>query len=273
MCTHGAQLLEMNFNLEPFQVIDDIHSIYDLHNTQTIIDLTNKIIDFLHAEHGLTGLTELKDIHKFVAPADVNNIRVSLFHYINSLISTSSFIHNLCGNILSLSIGPDYVVQRKINLSIQMPHDSSSVLPMHSDCISGDSPWQLNVWIPLTSTHSSASMFLISRADTLKYLEQLKNSQIDSSQYSQLNSMSDSFNRTYVSIKFGQVLLFHPGVLHGNTVNLLDFSRLSLNVRVKSLFTPDAGPSNPDRQFGTYYKLANLTEASKFSSNLSSLFS
>ena len=24
MCTHGAQLLAMNFNLEPFQVIDDI---------------------------------------------------------------------------------------------------------------------------------------------------------------------------------------------------------------------------------------------------------
>ena len=212
----------MNFNPEPFEVIDDIHSIYDFHNPQPIIDLSNKIIDFLHAEHGLIGLIELKDIHKYVVPAEINNIRVSLFNHINSLISTSSFIHNLCGNILSLSIGPDYVVQRKLNLSIQMPHDSSSVLPMHSDCISGI-PWQLNIWIPLTSTHSSGSMFLISRADTLKYLEQLKNSQIDSSQYSQLNALSDSFDKTYVSIKFGQFLLFHPGVLHGNTVNSLDF--------------------------------------------------
>ena len=44
-------------------------------------------------------------------------------------------------------LGPDLLIQTKLNLSIQMPGDTSSLLPAHSDTWSSDSPFQLNLWI------------------------------------------------------------------------------------------------------------------------------
>ena len=44
-----------------------------------------------------------------------------------------------------------------------MPDDSSSVLDIHSDSWSGESPFQLNLWFPLTATEGTNSMFLLDK--------------------------------------------------------------------------------------------------------------
>ena len=38
------------------------------------------------------------------------------------------------------------MMQRNINLSIQFPNDKGSLLPVHSDVWSGDSPYEINLW-------------------------------------------------------------------------------------------------------------------------------
>ena len=40
-------------------------------------------------------------------------------------------------------------MQMRVNLSIQLPRDKSSLLPVHSDVWSGDSPFETVVWLPL----------------------------------------------------------------------------------------------------------------------------
>ena len=51
-------------------------------------------------------------------------------------------------------------MQRKINLSIQMPEDDSALLPVHSDVWSGCSPFEVVVWTPLVDCKSTQSMFV-----------------------------------------------------------------------------------------------------------------
>ena len=52
-------------------------------------------------------------------------------------------------------------MQRRINLSIQMPADDSSLLATHSDVWSGDSPFEVVVWVPLVDVFRTKSMYLL----------------------------------------------------------------------------------------------------------------
>ena len=52
-------------------------------------------------------------------------------------------------------------MQLRINLSIQMPKDDSSLLPIHSDVWSGDSPFEGVIWIPLVDCYKTKSMYIL----------------------------------------------------------------------------------------------------------------
>ena len=65
-------------------------------------------------------------------------------------------------------------------------------------------------------------------------------------------------------MKYGQALIFNPSVLHGNVLNQTKNTRVSLNVRFKSIFAPEPNIKNPDRKFGTYYKKFNILESTRF---------
>ena len=62
-----------------------------------------------------------------------------------------AYIDLFCGNELA--------VQKKINLSIQLPNDSSSILPIHTDVWSGNSPFELVLWIPLAPARTQTMKF------------------------------------------------------------------------------------------------------------------
>ena len=52
----------------------------------------------------------------------------------NYFLTSKKILYKLVGNELSM--------QNRINLSIQLPKDKSSLLPLHSDIWSGDSPFE-----------------------------------------------------------------------------------------------------------------------------------
>ena len=58
-------------------------------------------------------------------------------------------------------IGNEVAMQLRVNLSIQLPKDNSSLLPLHSDVWSGDSPFETVVWIPLVNCYKSKAMYIL----------------------------------------------------------------------------------------------------------------
>ena len=52
-------------------------------------------------------------------------------------------------------------MQSRVNLSIQLPEDDSSLLPVHADTWSGDSPFEVVVWLPLVDCFGTKSMYLL----------------------------------------------------------------------------------------------------------------
>ena len=140
-----------------------------------------------------------------------------------------------------------------------MPNDKTSILPAHTDCNSGDSPFQLVVWIPLTNSYSTNSMFIFSRDQSKKYFECNR----QSSEWNELVIADD-----FIKVSRGEYIVFPPTLIHGNQLNETEQTRVSLNVRVKSLYSPYQPGTPPDRTYGTYYSLWNLSEWAEWNNSV-----
>mgnify|MGYP001264131498 FL=1 len=146
-------------------------------------------------------------------------------------------------------VGNEVAIQRRVNLSIQLPNDNSSLLPVHADTWSGDSPFEAVLWLPLVDCYDTKSMYILNPNDSnelTKEFVELEN----------LNA-EDIFNKIkdkveWINIKFGEFMIFNQSLPHGNVVNLINQTRWSLNCRFKSLYSPYG-----DKKLGEFFEPLN----------------
>jgi len=209
------------------------------------MDRLKNIVSESLKSYGFPEGCDLEELHLYIDKTDVNNARLSCFHHLNSCnwleIVTCEFLSNA-----QKCLGPDLLIQKSINVSIQLPNDETSILPMHSDCNSGDSPYQLNIWIPLTDAEGTASMFIL---DTKRSMEGLITI-VNGRECQLLPNVDD-----YVDIKYGEYIIFSPAFLHGNCLNSTSKTRVSLNLRFASMYLERLSSAELDRSFGAYYKV------------------
>ena len=147
-----------------------------------------------------------------------------------------------------------------INLSIQLPNDKSSLLEMHTDFFSGESLYQINLWIPFTKVKRTQSLFIINPKNSIKILKKIKKSKnlkfndIEKKYRSKMN---------WISLSEGEGLLFSPNCLHGNVVNKEKYTRWSINVRYKNLYSP-YGKTKNEKNILSFYKPYTLKGITKF---------
>ena len=88
---------------------------------------------------------------------------------------------NLARERIYTLVGNELMMQKRLNLSIQMPNDSSSLLPIHSDVWSGDSPYEINLWVTLVNCYKTKSMYILNQKKLSFFLKKIKEKKIKSS--------------------------------------------------------------------------------------------
>jgi len=204
----------------------------------------------------LTGL-ELSELHTKLTISRVNAIRMAGFKHLNASPGQyDSVLDKIAGDQLRDILGPDLLVQTKLNLSIQIPGDEGSQLDLHSDCWSGDTPFQVNLWIPLTPCFASNSMFLLPEESSINCIRLInENPTLDKTALSSFVTNTD-----FLEISRGQAIIFNPGLIHGNIPNRTNQTRVSINIRFKNAFSPDASASHVSRSAGVYYRKFRFSE-------------
>jgi len=127
------------------------------------------------------------------------------------------------------------MMQKNINLSIQFPNDNSSLLPIHSDVWSGDSPYEINLWVPLVNCYRTKSMYILEQKDYANFEKIMQKKKYSSSE--------DIFKLVknkvrWLNVNYGQFLIFNQALPHGNIVNIEKETRWSMNCRFKNFFSP-----------------------------------
>jgi sporadic carbohydrate cluster 2OG-Fe(II) oxygenase len=197
----------------------------------------------------------LNNFNKKIKLKDLNNIRLQIIRALNKdkdyrkhyFLTAKNFLYGIVGNELSM--------QNRINLSIQLPQDKSSLLPLHSDIWSGDSPFEVVVWIPLVNCYRTKSMYILPP----KFYKQVEK---NFSKFSG-NSSENFFNKIkknidWIKINYGEILIFNQALPHGNIVNDEKETRWSMNCRFKSVFSPYG-----DKKIGEFFEPITLRTASE----------
>jgi sporadic carbohydrate cluster 2OG-Fe(II) oxygenase len=157
--------------------------------------------------------------------------------------------------LLERIVGNELCMQRRVNLSIQLPDDESSLLPVHSDVWSGDSPFEVVLWIPLVDCHDSKSMYLLPPAAAAAFDRDFK-SRAGASAEDIFRSMEGDLR--WMNVPFGSILLFNQNLPHGNRINRENEARWTMNCRFKSVFTP-----YKDKKLGEFFEPITLRAASR----------
>lgn len=193
----------------------------------------------------------LDNIHQHLSVDDLNALRVGVFEDMNAVEGFRPAYFRLARRAIGWLVGNELAMQRRINLSIQMPQDDSSVLPLHADVWAGDSAYETVLWVPLVDCHHTKSMYLLPARHYARF-------QADFAAQAIKGGVSGLFeaakpHMVWLEVPYGNVLLFNQNLPHGNVVNEVAETRWSLNCRFKQLLTPYA-----DKRLGEFFEPITL---------------
>ena len=223
--------------------------------------LQEKILNFIlssdkNAKKNFKKYKSIKDyfsnLHKYVSLNKLNNLRVNAIKKMNRDEKFRENYYLVAKETLDQLVGNELAMQNKLNLSLQMPHDKNSQLPMHSDIYAGESPFEVVVWIPLMDIHANnQSMYITSP----KY-NKIINKAVTTTKTKTLNQIYNKHKKKFkfLKINFGEILIFNPILQHGNVVNTTNKTRISLNCRFKSLLSPYDVFSKTHRNIPHFYR-------------------
>lgn len=219
-------------------------------------EVVSLITSDLKLPHEIEPTQLLNDIHKYVAVTDLNKFRLKIIRGINAI---PEFRHNyfkVARSYLEALVGNELAMQLRVNLSIQLPNDDSSLLPVHADTWSGDSPFETVAWIPLVDCYKSKAMYIMSPKAAFNLNANFVELGGKTSEDIYQNNKE---NVKFIDVRYGEVLVFNQGLPHGNRINTETETRWSMNCRFKSVFTPYG-----DKKIGEFFEPITLRAASEW---------
>lgn len=214
--------------------------------------LRKNIFEWLLHETLLNKSLDIKILfdkfHNYVSADQINNIRLNLYSFFNKQEWSRPTFFSLGKKTIETIVGNELVMQKQINLSIMMPKDTSSNISLHVDTHSGESPFQVVMWLPLTDVYGTKSMYIIPPEPNKVLNKNFKSWMEKGGVKKVLNEMKSDI--IWPEIKYGEFIIFSPNLFHGSIVNDTTETRWSLNSRFKSLFTPY---SSETKHLGTFY--------------------
>ena len=239
------------------QAFHNGYEIYKAKNTKLLVELRN---DIYHEMKKIFKLKEknpekgLNYFHKVVgklASKDLNTKRKRLINNITKKINFGEVVFKAFEEFLVNNLGPDILVQKNCNIVIQMPNDPNPS-EIHRDAPL-NSAYEIVAWVPLVDCYKSKAMYILDYPSTKKSLGFLKKNTRDWKKFENYSKKLKSNPQ----VKFGQGLFFSSCLIHGSDINKEKETRISLNIRFKSLFSP-AGKKN-QLQFFKSLKLSNIS--------------
>ena len=201
----------------------------------------------------------LDKTHEVLSVTDLNAFRLDVIKGINEQLWLREAYYQIAKPYLDILVGNELAMQLRVNLSIQMPGDESSLLPVHADTWSGDSPYEVVVWLPLVDCYDTKSMYFLPPEAANNLSNNFKlHTQGDSEQL--FNTIKDDVK--WMKVDYGEVLVFNQIYPHGNVVNEENETRWSMNCRFKSLFSP-----YKDKKIGEFFEPITMRPVTKVAMN------
>ena len=134
-------------------------------NKKSLNWIQSKFVNLIKKEYNFgkntTNLKILNFIHKKISKSNLNSFRLKVYNSINKDPNYKYHYFEVARPFIEAIAGNELAMQKKVNLSIQLPGDDSSLLAVHSDVWAGDSPFEIVVWLPLVNCFRTKTMYIL----------------------------------------------------------------------------------------------------------------
>lgn len=223
----------------------DGYAIVDASDPDSLDGLRDEVVDCIAEILGISAddLGPLDGLHRHVAPGEpAARLRQRLTEQLTRRRRVGRATFDAFSDDLRPLVGNDVLAQRVPNLVVQPPGDPRPT-ELHRDA-PANSPYEVVAWVPFVDCARTKSMYLLDRVMTGQLLDLHRQRADDSGAVQEFLEQHSAL----VEVRYGQALLFWSGLLHGSWTNEEDTTRLSMNLRFKSLFAP-LGIKDPLRYF------------------------
>jgi sporadic carbohydrate cluster 2OG-Fe(II) oxygenase len=197
----------------------------------------------------------LDGIAERVSPDRLNDLRLAVIGSVAGAPWFREAYFSCARGLIELLVGNELAMQRGVGFSIQLPDDELSLLPLHSDAWSEDSPFELVLWIPLVDVFRTKSMFILPKEREEQWRRKMPEYG-DRGVAAMFEDMEGDLQ--WLDVPYGKVLVFTHTLMHGNHVNRERTARWSMNVRFKGLFTPYS-----DKRLGEFFDPITIRAATR----------
>jgi len=218
-------------------------------------ELVHEIENYLNIQGCTSKITSLDQLHQVFKGSSINELRMHLINWINNRKNVNTVL--IDESVLSLAneiLGKDLLIQKRVNLVLQRPNDEDNS-ETHRD-FPANSAFEIVVWIPLVDCDEKMSIYLADKELSLVYTKRLRQSK--GSDWSEVRSEIER-NATTVPVRYGEVLIFMTPLFHGSRINESESTRVSLNLRMKGLFSPSGLKDSYD--FWDIYRLSPFSKS------------
>jgi len=220
-----------------------------------VLDLLSKEELLVFKNLVLSKLKELlnnKDVtfesfHKYIQNDEQ---KIDIQYQINKMIWDEKLHHGLMKENLKLYynlIGKDLDLQSQPYLRVARPNCPQDNIGFHRDSFYGSSPYEISSFIPLVNLDEKNALQIEPQSHKkgpIPYTKIQSSDVVKGDKKSQLGfqyapkhiDKDYHINKIPVPLKFGQVLIFGLGVIHGQENNESSITRWSIDIRVKNSF-------------------------------------
>jgi sporadic carbohydrate cluster 2OG-Fe(II) oxygenase len=236
--------VEINRDINKFAelgyVVLDLYSLEYLNKFKVLI--LNKMREILQNE----SIT-LENFHK----CDISDSdKIDLQYQINKMIWDQQLHIKIIEdniNIYHDMIGKDLDIQSQPYLRIARPNAPQDNIGFHRDGMYGNSAYEISNFIPLVDLDENNALLIepsSHKRGEIPY-EKVKSADVNKGDVKnqlgfpyapKIIDKNYTINKVPIPLKYGQVLIFGLGVIHGQEINRSHNTRWSLDTRVKNSF-------------------------------------
>lgn len=206
------------------------YAVVNIPNMKKFDQLKQKFIEKI----GLKTKSEnVNDIRKDLAKmnnAEINKAMIELL----SFNEASEIMIEACDDIVKRLSGSEILIQRRANTIFNLPGKNQRRQWPHYELMSGISPYTYVLWAPFHDLNDDGGVYYIKQDQSLEIIKKEHEEGLVNGP-TILNMMHD---QKPTKLKYGEVIVFNPFILHGNVSFDSDLARVACSVRFQSKHKP-----------------------------------
>tara|TARA_B100001564_G_C20656127_1_gene679280 strand:+ start:1291 stop:1992 length:702 start_codon:yes stop_codon:yes gene_type:complete len=206
------------------------YSIENIQNMEVFENLRKTFIKKMGFDNNKDTINNIRQKMAKLSKVEINKAMVNLL----SFNEASEKMIQSCSNIVSELSGNEIIIQRRANTIFNVPGKDERRQWPHYELMSGISPFTFVIWAPFHDLDDDGGVYYVKQDESFNLIKKEEAQGLVNGP-DILNMMND---QKPLKLKYGQVVVFNPFILHGNIEFNSSMARIACSVRFQNKNKP-----------------------------------